>query len=528
MESYELSKRHGETHFANIKYGYFVLAVAFFYLVFLAGLRKIVSGKPGGSSSSKWRKFLYQLYSMNPAIHLTIIWIPLLIPFYHHYSLIQNLTVYLKRLGRLSYVLLTLNLVLNLRPNWIFRKDYTYTDFIPLHKWLSRIIVLVATVHGILFLIYWALDDTRSTTAQILKYKNFIGLILVFMSLLLAVFSAGPMRRINYTLFYILHNVTLASLVLLTAIHARPGINFPYLYINITLLAWQAFAKAFYARRCDVLDKITDYKNTNIVNVHLPRSAVAETFEPGCHIRISRYSRLNPLFWLLPSHPYTVASLPSDSKVDLILSENKHPRSFKFQLGVEYTVSRSFAPAVPRTCLENAKRVCIVCGGSGISFGLPLYRHFKEQGSTQFLEIVWIVRNKYQLKALENLATPLSLEEDSGFHIYVTRNADSSDQDEQRAEPDLEFELESFSNEQLDANGALIKDDQNLFNSKFKPASINLGRRIDWAADLSHFVEHSLVDDTWLLACGPKSLVASAAQYAADNDIHFASEVYAL
>ncbi|QLG70874.1 hypothetical protein HG535_0A08190 [Zygotorulaspora mrakii] len=527
MESYELIKRHGETHFANIKYGYYTLAISIIYLAFLVALRSVVNGKPTNSSSSKWKRFLYQLYSINPGVHLAIIWIPLLVPFYHHYSIVQHTTVYLKRLGRLSYVLLSLNMVLNVRPNWLFRKYYTYTDLIPLHKWLSRVIVMVGMIHGVLFLVYWALDDTRSTVTQILKYKNFIGLVLMFLVLLLVIFSSGPLRRINYNLFYVTHNIVLLSLVLLTGLHARPGVTFPYLLVNVALLCYQAFTKVL-SRRAAILDKITDYKDSNLINVHLPRSALPADFEPGSHIRISAYRRLNPLYWLLPSHPYTIASLPSDSEIDLIILENKHPRSFKIERGVEYTVSQPYAPAIPRSCLENAKRVCIVCGGSGISFGLPLYKYYKEKLAVEFLQMVWIVRNKYQLRVLEGLATTISLNSYSEFHIFVTNSDSGRLSEEPQEDADLEFELESMSNEQLDENGALVDNDAAVLVSKYKPTSINFGRRMQWATDLAHFVEHSQLDDTWLLACGPQSLIESGKEYAADNEINFASEIYAL
>lgn len=528
MESKTVIKRHGDTHFANIQYGYYVLGISIIYLVLLMLLRRVLTSKPTKSSDSRLKKVLGQLYSINPAVHLSFLWILLLIPFYRHYSLVHHATVYIKRLGRLSYVLLTLNLILNLRPNWLMYPNHTYTDFIPLHKWLSRTIVIAAVVHGILFLVYWRVNEERTIMTQLANPKNALGLALMLEVVLLILFSLKPIRRINYNLFYLMHNIFTLSLIVLTAIHARPGVAAPYLIINAVILAVHAFSKTFFARRTDVLEKITDYRNTNLIAAQLPRSALPDSFEPGCHIRISPYRRINPLFWLLPSHPFTVASLPSDQRVDLIIAENKHPRSFKLELGAGYTVINQYNPAVPRSCLLDAKRVSIVCGGSGISFGLPLYRYFKEVRPTDYLHFVWLVRDKHQVKILEDLMKDSSFDGNSDFHIFITKNPDSMEQEQQDELPDLEFELESFSQDQLEENGAISSTGVKPTGSNIKAASINLGRRIDWATDLSQFVDNSLLDSTWLLTCGPETLIETGRQYAADNGINFASEVYSL
>lgn len=524
-----LWKRHGETHFANIQYGYYVLGTTVLYFVFLMLMRKAFPSRPARSSDSAFKKLLYQLYALNPVFHLCILLILLLVPFYHHYSLFHHVTVYMKRLGRMSYVLLTLNLIMNLRPNWLLYGDYTYTDLIPLHKWLSRVIVLIAMVHGILFLIYWGLNDGRSMASELKKVKNLIGLILMIESILLVIFSSKPARRINYSLFFVTHNIFMMSLVFLTPIHARPGVGVPYLIINAVILGVQAISKTVYARSTDLLEKYTDYRNTNLVAVQLRRSALPDSFEPGCHIRISPYRRINPLYWLLPSHPFTVASLPSDSKIDLIIAENRHPRSFRLELGAGYTVVNNYNPAVPKTCLYSATRVCIVCGGSGISFGLPLYRYFKELHPVDYLQFVWLIRDRYQLKILENLLNDSSFDGSADFHIFITRDSDGMEQEEHHEDDaDLEFELESLVPEQLDENGAIVSEPTISADSKIRTASTKLGRRIDWAADLSGFVDLASVETSWLLTCGPESLVENGREYASDNGINFASEIYAL
>lgn len=523
----ELVKRHGNTHYANISYGYYVFIVSLIYLLFLGVLRMILTPKAAGFNSSRRSGLAQQLYLVSPTIHLPILLVAIFLPFYRHYSISEHITVYMKRLGRLSYVLIPLNLLLSLRPNWLLRHNYTYTDLIPLHKWLSRCMILIALVHGISFLIRWMFSGPGTLIQKTKNPYNLAGVLLFFALILLILSSMGPMRRYSYNAFYLIHNLVTIALVFVTAIHARPGVTVPYLLVNIAILLWQGFAKFYYARNTDVLLKNTDYQNTNLVNVQLPRMVLPDKFRPACHIRISPYNRLNPLYWLYPSHPFTVASLSSDTSVDLLIAESHHPKSFKLELGTPYTVINKFDPAVPSSCLEQAKRVAIVCGGSGISFGLPLYRYFKEIYPVEYIQFIWLVKDAYQLKILDKLNTVDSLDGSKDCHAFITRSADDTSPSQQNPQ-DLEIELESMTQDVVDENGALSNEGDNSLTSKFKFSSINFGRRIDWATDLSQFVEPALIDNTWLLTCGPPGLIESGRQYAADNCIHFASEVHAL
>ena len=122
-------------------------------------------------------------------------------------------------------------------PKEPIRKNCTYTDFIPFHKWFSRIITVIGLLHGIFFIIKWAMDDNVSLKQKlILKTFNFVGFIISILVLFLLICSIGPMRRYNYRLFYIVHNLVNVAFILLTPIHSRPGVKFPFLLLNCTLL----------------------------------------------------------------------------------------------------------------------------------------------------------------------------------------------------------------------------------------------------------------------------------------------------
>ncbi|EDO15490.1 hypothetical protein Kpol_467p2 [Vanderwaltozyma polyspora DSM 70294] len=517
----ELVKRHGSTHFANINYGYYILFLSIIYIILLFCLRNYAK------ITTRSTRFFKKLYSLNPFIHLSILLIAIFIPFYQPH--LNKLTVYYKRLGRLSYTLIPLNLFLTLKPNWFLPSQCTYTDFIPIHKWLSRFITFIAILHSILFLSHWSSssDENVSIAIKLQNPKNVLGLIMLIPSLLLICLSIGPFRRFSYTSFYIIHNISNVMLIFLTPIHARPGVAIPYLIINSILLLAIAFNKIFFIKKSELLAKETlpNYdNNSSLVTIRLPRSALPETFTPACHIRISPYQFFNPLYWLLPSHPYTVVSLPSDDSVDLVLTENIKKFAFRLHMERSYTIINQFNPSVPIACLNSSKRVCIVCGGTGISFGLPLYRYFSEiiernQRSIEYLRLIWMVKDKSQIKILEKLnSLKYDLEDKnftSNFHVFITQYSSKSSGIEDSSGSG--YELEDLTPEDPSSIGPYIF------------GSVNFGRRIEWTTDLSTFVEHDNdIDNTWMLACGPSTLVESANKYADKSGVRFASEIYTL
>ncbi|KTB11595.1 putative metalloreductase AIM14 [Nakaseomyces glabratus] len=388
LESITLQKRHGNTHFANINYGYIVFFVSVAYVVFLILLRRIIKSYPSNKNRTFFGGLCKRLYTIDPALHLLILFIPLIATFYYHYSIFSQTAVYIMRLGRLSYVLLSLNLFLNLRPNIFFTDKYVYTDFIPFHKWLSRLIVIFGLLHGVFFVIRWA---------------------------------------------------------------------------------------------------------------------------------------INPKTDLDANHPYTLATLPSDEIVELIVNEHTVPQfntsSFVVELGYSYTIQNPHNPSVPDVCLQNANRIAIVCGGSGIAFGLPLFRFFKSMKNISYLRLVWLTKNSSQLSIITKSDSFRALISEDGkidnLDIYLT-NKTTAPTSSGTEETENDIELEDFE----------LNTTEDLTEYK-KLCNITEGERMDWTTELSSLVEED-TSKTWLLACGPEGLVTDGKSYANANGIHFASEVYTL
>ncbi|SCV04893.1 LANO_0G13740g1_1 [Lachancea nothofagi CBS 11611] len=532
-----LLPRHSDTHFANIPYGYYALLVSVGFVLSIIAARFVVHSRP--KSNSRWDRIVSRRwYNASPLLGLFSLFIPLLVPFVHHYSFLSHLTVYLKRLGRLSYVLATLNLFLTLRPNLLLPR-YVYLNLIPLHKWLSRSIFLLALLHGGGFLVWWGTNSETSVVDHAFRnIWNLLGVMILVLLTILVLVSVKPMRRFSYRNFYFIHSIASWVFVFATALHARPGVWAPYTVINAGLFVLHIISKTFFARAVELLPNDLDNQEPfGLSRIVLPRKAMPETFSPASHLRISQYSRLNPLYFMLPSHPYTVSTLPDDPYVELIVRE--HVGGFQLQTGLRYTIQNHYE-SVPEKCIQNATRVALVCGGSGISYALPIFKYFASgDRATQitYLKLIWLVRDKHDISVLNHLK-PLT-RHNIQFEIYVTGTLPQDDTDNSRPKavtPDsgsasghdvLEFELESLG-DHLDQNGALLQPHDDGPISAGIASMIHLGKKLDWVTDLAQFVEEDSLESTWLVTCGPSGLNDAGKLYAYDNKINLESETYAL
>ncbi|SMN19235.1 similar to Saccharomyces cerevisiae YGL160W AIM14 Protein with similarity to iron/copper reductases (FRE1-8), possibly involved in iron homeostasis [Maudiozyma saulgeensis] len=487
---------HRKKHFANVYYGYWVLMISFLYLIFIYAIRKMPN-RP--SVSSLHAHILNKIYRLDPMVHLLIIFIPVCLTIPTHYSFVQNFGLYAKRIGRMSYVLVTLNLVISLKPPvFLYKQDYTYDEFIPLHKWLSRIIFLIAIVHGLAFLFKWSSDQAVSLIEKCSNIQNFIGVFIVFWMLVLIAISFGRMRRRNYVLFYVGHQLINLLFIFGTPLHARPGVTSPYFWLNFILLTIHGINRLVVSQVVKIhsIVKNTNSQNSNLLAIiRLSRNAAPTVYPPGTHIRISPYGRFNPLYWLFPSHPYTICSAPEEAEVSLIVSES----NFRMMTEKAYTIVGSYPSILPNALIEDiGQQILIVCGGSGIGYGLSLFEYFKHNTNVDYLKLIWLLKDPSDLEFIRvNFGLP-DLKIGENLEVYVTGN-----------------------------NNSETTSSSNVNEESFEMQTTLHTRRINWNEDLNDYIERKN-DKSWMICCGPKSLINDACDYATQNDINFISEYYSI
>ncbi|SSD58330.1 related to Probable ferric reductase transmembrane component [Saccharomycodes ludwigii] len=154
---------------------------------------------------------------------------------------------------------------------------------------------------------------------------------------------------------------------------------------------------------------------------------------PSGHVRINNYHNFFLKRWfyhLVPlQHPFTIASLPNEKNVKLIIRRGNFPLNNDkyyyitgcFEPKIDFisknfsnnsSLSRLFQKS-PLHYNIKARRVMVVVGGSAISFGLPMLRILNFNGVN--VRLLWVTRDYKDLCLLNYFKNNFN-----GMEIYIT------------------------------------------------------------------------------------------------------------
>lgn len=498
----EIVKRHSSSHKVNIKYGYILFGLCILLIVVRESALLFYqrAWRRSGRSTTYLR-----VAKLPTAVTVSLIALTtaVLLAINPH---LGRISVLIKRLGRLSYALVPLDLFLAAQPAWFSVDNYLNT--IQLHKWVSRLIVVLGLAHGVGFLVYYAVGGEFQKT---FRPANFLGFVVFVLANVMMVFWK-PIRNFNYKLFYVYHNLFMVCFVVLIYLHARPGVGV-FCLLNVLLLAAQYVTKYYNAKDITMTEMIEE-PGSDYQIVKFPKGLLPEAFLPASHVRIG-FSKWSPLFVLLPSHPYTVATIAEDRNLlaSLVIKKSK----FQLQAFETYSIQPSFQSSLSPNFFATADNVCIVCGGSGISLGLAVFQHFKHailaDGKDIKLKFIWVTKSEKDLFLLHELNI-------EGVDVFVTDNPDDefdTVQDEFSTPADIP--LATLSNGSQDSLATL------------EPKFINVaavGKRPNLEVMLNRHLSKSIdYANKWVVSCGPPSLNADCERIATKEKCRFFSEEYA-
>lgn len=315
-------------------------------------------------------------------------------------------------------------LFLTLRPSPL--PHTLYLALIPIHKWLSRFVVLQGVLHSLLYLAYF---HYMKKWNKVLLFKNFTGVIALLSFLVLVLTSLPMVRRWHYRIFFSNHYIQSWVLVIVLYFHSRSSIPF-VTTANIGILLYQIYYKYRISSLSEI--KVHDISETFSV-VEIPNSGIKlKTLIPGAHIRMIDFPKhnffrclLNGLF-VPEQHPYTLATIGSDDVQKLIVRKG----DFELENKKRYLITGSYLPNLdflaPVTnggggihslsVFANMKKCLIVVGGSAISFALPILRVLSYNGVT--VKIIWVLRNHEDLKVLDYFKSTLA--SNDCIDIFIT------------------------------------------------------------------------------------------------------------
>lgn len=315
-----------------------------------------------------------------------------------------------KRLGRVTVALMPPVYFLTMRPS--FLPSIFYLDLLLLHKWLSRVLVLLAFLHGLLYVYVYSMTGKLR---KLLQLQNVAGVAALALFVAIAITSLPNVRRRQYTIFYSVHYASAWLVVVLTWYHSRPPCN-EYMACCLALLLTQVALRLY---KTVNMRFPVQYMSSSLLLISIPKTNLPKTlhsFLPGSHIRVSR-SLHKPWTWFESSHPYTIASLPTDENFMLAIRKTRFP----IKLRNVYSVCGPYK-SLPNHLMQAAdkgeiKRALFIIGGAGISYGAPVLRYLKSLGVQ--VKLIWAIRDPQDARILKPLLLH-SCALDNELEIYFT------------------------------------------------------------------------------------------------------------
>lgn len=348
-----------------------------------------------------------------------------------------------KRLGRISAALLPTILFLTLRPSPL--PKILYLTVLPLHKWMSRALILAALLHSVLYVAFFIYKGTFND--KMWKLANIYGLIALMVFGIIIVSSLKMVRRSNYRVFYYLHySMTWLSIILIH-FHARPRVTM-YTILSLFILCYQIIYRLYHTT---IIKPSFTRVSPTLTLMEFPMNELYRQPDyPSSHIRVQIKSKnkwkmvLNQLLPL--THPFTLLNLPNEGKAQILIRNG----NFSLISNAEYYITGPYEPTInfltksepnynfispfqvlspqlrasPQHYTVSARRVLIFVGGSAISFGLPLLSILNFNGV--MVRLIWVVRDYQDLKLLNYLKK----NHYQGMEIYITGKVDSLDGEE--------------------------------------------------------------------------------------------------
>lgn len=319
-----------------------------------------------------------------------------------------------------------------------FLADMSYAQLNWFHRWAARILWLTATMHMCFWFRDWARYDyivTQLRTDDMTKRGFAAWCILTFIVLA----SLAPIRQLSYEIFVVSHLITFVGFIAALWLHAMDEVKF-WVWMSIGLLvfdrlvryAWGAYTNLSLFHRQTTESTLWRHQANlealpgNVTKVTIQKPGIS--WQPGQHVFLTCHGVVP-----LQSHPFTVASLPEDNKLEIFMrAESGGTRRFFHYaskedrvLGIDQTTpvkrERTVFLEGPYGTIRPLRQfdsVILLTGGMGATFTIPLLRDIvsawtkecagEESSSrihrlaaTKRIRFVWVIKSRSQLSLFE-------------------------------------------------------------------------------------------------------------------------------
>lgn len=321
-----------------------------------------------------------------------------------------------------------------------------------LHRWVARLLLVTTLIHMGFWLTEWLKYDYLSTKIQQdeITQKGFIaGGILLW----LIISAAAPIRGLCYEVFVVQHIISWLAFLIALCTHV-PAENQIWIWLPLAFWGFDRLVRAV----------LLIYNNVSLFHKNTSGFlACKATFEPldDRHTRITIANP--PVSWAagqhmfltcqalapLTSHPFTIASLPSDGKMEFVVQAKKGAtrRFFRYATKSTAQVSRAVLIDGPYSRIRPLPQfdsVLFLAGATGATFTVPLMRDIVQRwvgtgtgtGSgvsrkfappsgavTRHVRFVWVVKDaraaKWAEEQFERVVLDVGHLRNEGFAVEV-------------------------------------------------------------------------------------------------------------
>ena len=328
--------------------------------------------------------------------------------------------------------------------------DVGYERLSWIHRWVSRIVWLTVTLHMAFWFRSWARYDyimVKLTTDDMTQTGFAAWVILTF----IVIITVAPIRRWNYEIFVLSHITLVAGLTYTIYIHVDDGINYIWacvaiwvldrflravctIYLNLGIFQ-RGSGKGFWSNKA-ILTPLPG--NVTRITIEAPTS----TWTAGQHMFLGCHGVVP-----LQSHPFSIASLPTDNKMEYFVqscgngTKKFHRHASKYQLlpVSEHNATRQNKVAIEGPYgrirpLRQFDSVVFFAGSTGATFTTPLMRDIVQRWSdndqcvTKRIRFVWAIKSKDHLvwfreqleQVMEHAAQNKRFDLEVDISVYMT------------------------------------------------------------------------------------------------------------
>ncbi|KAI8907977.1 hypothetical protein EDD86DRAFT_276522 [Gorgonomyces haynaldii] len=269
-------------------------------------------------------------------------------------------------------------------------------DLLPVvHAVLSTVGVLLATIHGLLYLCLWV---RYNALLAILKQDtaNIYAIVLLVILLLMFLTSLPPVRHLSFALFKIFHFLAYPLILVFAYMHQPNTLPFilPAFVLQLLNLVWSIFSTRKATVHVTTAGPVTRLTLTVNHQIH-PR--------PGQHIYVYKS---------MIGHPFSIVSAKQVEGMTTLLlgiKNGKFTQDLTGPLRISRPLGNTFDP------LFKYDHLVLIAGGIGITPLLSIAQ------KAERVSLIWIVKDQ---SWLEGFRTELDLLESRNVHLetYLTTN----------------------------------------------------------------------------------------------------------